>query len=101
MQVSRKVYLPAATKWYNFWTSEPTNGGQTIEAAALIDIMLMYVRAGAIIPMGPNVQYANQPTTAPLELRIYLGADSEFTFYEDENDNYNYEKGNSATLKFK
>jgi alpha-D-xyloside xylohydrolase len=98
---TRKVYLPAATKWYNFWTGEPTNGGQTIEAAAPIDIMPLYVRAGSIIPMGPNVEYANQPTTAPLELRIYPGADGEFTFYEDENDNYNYEKGNSATFKFK
>jgi alpha-D-xyloside xylohydrolase len=66
MQVSRKVYLPAATKWYNFWTSEPTNGGQTIEAAAPIDIMPLYVRASSIIPMGPNVKYANQPTSAPM-----------------------------------
>jgi alpha-D-xyloside xylohydrolase len=98
---TRKVYLPANTKWYDFWTGETLNGGQTIDAAAPIDIMPLYVRAGAIIPMGPNVEYATQPTTAPLELRIYPGADGEFTFYEDENDNYNYEKGSFSTFKFR
>ena len=63
--------------------------------------MPLYVRAGSIIPMGPNVEYATQTTTAALELRIYPGADGKFILYEDENDNYNYEKGNSATFKFK
>lgn len=98
---TRKVYLPAATKWYDFWTGQLLTGGQTIDAAAPIETLPLYVRAGSIVPMGPNVEYATQPTTGPVELRIYPGADGEFTYYEDENDNYNYEKGSSATFKMK
>jgi alpha-D-xyloside xylohydrolase len=95
---TRKVYLPAATTWYNFWTGETTKGGQTINADAPIDILPLYVKAGSIIPMGPVVEYATQKTNTPTELRIYPGADGQFKVYEDENDNYNYEKGSSATF---
>jgi alpha-D-xyloside xylohydrolase len=90
---TRSVYLPKSTAWYDFWTGERLEGGQKINAAAPLDDLPLYVRAGAIIPMGPVVEYATQKANKILTLRIYPGADGRFTFYEDENDNYNYEKG--------
>jgi alpha-D-xyloside xylohydrolase len=98
---SRKVYLPKGSKWFNFWTGETLNGGQTIDAAAPIETIPLFVRSGAIVPMGPNVEYATENPTGAIELRIYPGADGEFKFYEDENDNYNYEKGNYSIFNFK
>ncbi len=92
-----KVYLPKA-KWFDFWTGEAIIGGKVIDAPAPIEIMPLYVRAGSIVPMGPVVEYATQNPGAPIELRIYPGADGSFEFYEDENDNYNYEKGAHATF---
>jgi alpha-D-xyloside xylohydrolase len=96
---SRKVYLPKAI-WYDFWTGEKLHGDQTIDAAAPVETMPLYVRAGSIIPMGPEVEYATQKTGKPTELRIYTGANGNFTIYEDGNDNYNYEKGKYATYTF-
>ena len=75
-------------------------GGQTIEASAPIDILPLYIKAGSIVPMGPLLQYATEKPADPLELRIYTGANGEFTLYEDENDTYNYEKGKYATIQF-
>ncbi len=98
---TRKVYLPKASKWFNFWTGEILNGGQTIDAEAPIETMPLYIKAGSIIPMGPNIEYATQKSSDAVELRIYPGADGEFKFYQDENDNYNYEKGKYATFTFK
>ncbi|NHA08084.1 DUF5110 domain-containing protein [Mucilaginibacter sp. HC2] len=95
---ARQVYLPAASKWYDFWTGELLDGGQTISAAAPIDILPLYVKAGSIIPMGPHMEYATEKPANNIELRIYPGADGSFKFYEDENDNYNYEKGQYATF---
>jgi len=95
---TRKVYLPASSKWYNFWTGEVLNGDQTIDAPAPINILPLYVKAGSIIPMGPDMEYATQKAAKNIELRIYPGADGTFKFYEDENDNYNYEKGQYATF---
>jgi alpha-D-xyloside xylohydrolase len=97
---TRKVYLPKAANWYNFWTGELVNGGQTIDAPAPIDIIPLYVKAGSIIPMGPVMEYATEKSNPPIELRIYPGANGSFEYYEDENDNYNYEKGASATFTF-
>ncbi|MDZ7342125.1 MAG: DUF5110 domain-containing protein, partial [candidate division KSB1 bacterium] len=92
------VYLPECNGWYDFWTGEFFKGGQTIEKAAPIDIMPLYVKAGSIIPMGPFKQYSSEKPEDPIELRIYPGADAVFVLYEDENDNYNYEKGIYATI---
>jgi alpha-D-xyloside xylohydrolase len=97
----RSVYLPKGSKWFNFWTGETTDGGQTITAEVPIETMPVYVKAGSIVPMGPNVEYATQNPGGAIELRIYPGANGEFNFYEDENDNYNYEKGKSATFSIK
>jgi alpha-D-xyloside xylohydrolase len=98
---NRKVYLPAAAGWYDFWTGKRTGGGQTVDAPSPIDIMPLFVRAGSIVPMGPKLQYATEKPADPIELRVYPGADAEFTIYEDENDNYNYEKGIYATIPIK
>ncbi|WP_183579775.1 TIM-barrel domain-containing protein [Mucilaginibacter sp. X5P1] len=95
---TRKVYLPKSTIWYDFWTGQLLAGGQTIDAPAPMNSIPLYVRAGSIIPMGPEVEYATQKKNKVIELRIYPGADGRFTFYEDENDNYNYEKGQYATF---
>jgi alpha-D-xyloside xylohydrolase len=95
---TRKVYLPASARWYNFWTGEKLNGGQTINAPTPMDIMPLYIKAGSIVPMGPDMEYATEKPAKNIELRIYPGADDTFKFYEDENDNYNYEKGQYATF---
>ncbi len=96
---TEQIYLPKAT-WYNFWNGAKTNGGTTINAAAPIETMPLYVRAGSIIPMGDVMEYATEKKPDTLELRIYPGANGTFTLYEDENDNYNYEKGRFATISF-
>ncbi len=98
---TRKVYLPANTRWIDFWTGTSINGGQTIIADAPIDKIPLFVKAGSIIPMGPFVQYATEKPDAPIEIRVYPGANGSFSLYEDQNDNYNYEKGVFSTISFK
>jgi alpha-D-xyloside xylohydrolase len=97
---TRGVYLPASAKWYNFWTGEVLDGGQNINIPVPMDILPLYVKAGSIVPMGPEIEYATEKPSGNIELRIYPGADGTFKYYEDENDNYNYEKGQSATFTF-
>ncbi|MGO9775545.1 MAG: TIM-barrel domain-containing protein [Terracidiphilus sp.] len=97
---TRSVYLPGGTSWIDFWTGERLDGGRTIIADAPIEKMPLMVRAGSIVPMGPFLQYSTEKPADPIELRIYPGADGSFTLYEDENDNYNYEKGIYATIAF-
>lgn len=98
---SRTVYLPAGANWFDFWTGEILNGGQTIDAKAPIEIEPLYVKAGSIVPMGPNIEYTSQNPGGPIELRVYPGANAEFKIYEDEGDNYNYEKGKLAVINIK
>lgn len=98
---TRKVYLPASTKWYDFWTGKLLSGGQTIDAAAPIETIPLYIRAGSVVPMGPYLQYATEKNADPLEIRVYTGADAEFLLYEDENDSYNYETGKYSTIVMK
>lgn len=88
-----RVYLPAGTLWYDYWTNEPHNGGQEIEKTTTIDMIPLYVRAGSIVPVGPQVQYATEKAWDNLEIKVYAGANGSFTLYEDEFDNYNYETG--------
>ena len=94
---SRTVYLPQAT-WYDFWTGEKQDGGKRIQADAPLDKLPLYVRAGSIVPMGPKMEWTTEKPADPIELRIYTGADGDFTLYEDENDSYRYEKGVHATI---
>jgi alpha-D-xyloside xylohydrolase len=95
---TRKVYLPKEANWFDFWTGKFLMGGQTINSNAPIEILPLYIKAGSIVPMGPFLQYATEKQADEIELRIYKGADGEFTIYEDENDNYNYEKGQYAII---
>ena len=97
---SRELYLPNGAEWFDLWTGEKLKGGQTIKKETPIDIMPLYVKAGTILPIGPKVQYATEKKWDNLEIRIYEGANGEFTLYEDENDNYNYEKGICSTISF-
>ena len=97
---TEEVYLPKGADWIDFWTGEKYAGGQTISKEVPLDILPLFVRAGSILPMGPKVQYAEEKKWDNLEIRVYEGANGEFTLYEDENDNYNYEKGMSSTIKF-
>lgn len=96
----RKVYLPKSTQWYDFWTGNKFDGGQTIIAQAPIETIPLFVKAGSIIPMGPYLQFATEKPADVIELRIYPGSDGTFLLYEDENDNYNYEKGQFSTIEF-
>lgn len=90
---STKIYLPAGTVWYDFWTNEKHDGGQEITRETTIDMIPLYVKAGSIVPIGPKVQYATEKAWDNLEVRIYSGANGTFTLYEDEFDNYNYKSG--------
>ncbi len=98
---SRRVYLPAGTDWYDFWTGKRTVGGQNVNRVTPIDVMPLYVRAGTILPMGAESEYSNQHPNAPVELRIYPGRDASFSLYEDDGISYDYEKGLSATIPIK
>ncbi len=99
-QETRSVYLPEGTYWIDFWTGSTLEEGQIISADAPMGIIPLYVKTGSILSMGPFLQYSTEKPADPLELRIYLGANGQFTLYEDENDNYNYEKGIFATIDF-
>jgi alpha-D-xyloside xylohydrolase len=94
------VYLPAQTTWYDFWTGKQFSGGQTIKTAAPLDKIPLFVKAGSIVPMGKLIQYAGQKLLDTIEVRVYKGADGKFELYEDEGDNYNYEKGNYTVIPF-
>ncbi|HEX5168162.1 MAG TPA: TIM-barrel domain-containing protein [Cyclobacteriaceae bacterium] len=95
---SREVYLPQSTDWYDLYTGELLKGGQTITANAPLDRMPIYVKAGSIIPAGPEIQYSTEKPANPIALYVYEGRDASFTLYEDENVNYNYEQGNYAQI---
>lgn len=91
---SRNVYLPGSSAWFDFWTDEKFEGGQTITKQTPIDIEPVYVKSGSIVPyLTQKVQYTDQNPWTKLELKVYPGADASFTLYEDEKDNYNYENG--------
>jgi len=90
---SRSLYLPASSAWYDFWSGGKLAGGRRIIAEAPLDRIPLYVRAGSILPLGPEVEYAEQRSDEPIELRVYRGSDGAFTLYDDQGDTYAYEKG--------
>lgn len=94
---SRIVNLPSAAKWIDFWTGASVPVGATVEASSPLATMPLFVRAGAIVPLGPDVQHA-QEKCDPVEIRVYPGADGSFTLYDDVGDGYAYEKGQYATI---
>ncbi len=93
-------YLPKGTDWYDFWTGKRYKGGQSIHYSTSLQIVPMFVRAGSILPLGPEMQYVGEKAWDHLEIRVYPGADGQFTLYEDEGDSYNYEKGVYSTIPF-
>ena len=93
-------YLPKGATWYDFWTNQKYNGGQNVTLTTTLDRVPMFVRAGSILPLGPEMQYVGEKKWDNLELRVYPGANGSFVLYEDEGDNYNYEKGQYATITF-
>jgi alpha-D-xyloside xylohydrolase len=97
---TKELYLPKGADWFDFWTGIKFSGGQTIKKETPIDIIPLYVKAGSILPVGPKVQFATEKKWDNLEIRVYEGANGEFTLYEDENDNYNYEKSVYSTITF-
>lgn len=88
-----EIYLPAGTQWYNFWTNEATEGGQKLVIPTTLNRIPLFVRAGSIVPLGPDVQYTGEKKWDNLTLCVYPGENGNFTLYEDEGDNYNYENG--------
>jgi alpha-D-xyloside xylohydrolase len=93
-------YLPKGAEWYDFWTGKRYKGGQNVTIETTFDRVPMFVRAGSILPLGPEMQYVGEKAWDNLEIRVYPDADGSFTLYEDEGDNYNYEKGAYTTITF-
>jgi alpha-D-xyloside xylohydrolase len=94
----RSVYLPTAPAWYDFWSGTSLQGGKDIDAEAPLQRIPLFIRAGSILPLGPEIEYADQESAEPIELRVFRGADGSFDLYQDEGDNYNYEKGAHAII---
>jgi alpha-D-xyloside xylohydrolase len=95
---SRLVYLPGSALWYDFWTGDRYAGGQRLGSSAPLERIPLFVRAGSIVPLGPEIEYTDEKPADPIELRVYRGADGAFDLYEDEGDTYNYEKGSYAVI---
>lgn len=96
---TREVYFPAGTNWYDFESGKMITGGQTLSVNAPYERMPIFVKAGSILPMGKDIQSTQESQSSDLTLKIYTGANGEFTLYEDEGTNYNYEKGKYLTIK--
>ena len=90
---SREVYLPESNGWYDAYNGDFYTGGQKIEAVAPYEKMPLFVKAGSIIPGGPDMQFTSEKATDPLTVNVYAGDDGHFDLYEDEETNYNYENG--------
>ena len=97
---SRRLYLPRG-HWFDFWTSERHDGGREIERAVDLETLPLFIREGAILPLGPVKQYVNEKIDAPLTITIYPGADGECLFYEDDGISFNYRHGDWMGLQLK
>ncbi|MBQ0074013.1 MAG: glycoside hydrolase family 31 protein [Prevotella sp.] len=95
---SRKVYLPTGSTWIDYWTGKRYSGGESIEASCDIATLPLYVRAGSIMPTTEVAEYSDAQKGKPVTINVYEGKDADFTLYEDEGDNYNYEKGQYSTI---
>ena len=98
---SREVYLPKQKGWYDFYTGAYHAGGQTIVADAPFDKIPVFIPEGAILPIGPEMQWSDEKKPELIDLYVYAGKDGSYTLYEDEGTNYNYEKGKYAVIEFK
>lgn len=96
-----QTYLPAGNTWYDYWTNQKFEGGDYVSLESSIDRIPLYVKAGSILPIGPQVQYATEEPWDNLDIKVYEGANGSFTLYEDEFDNYNYESGKYTEVPFR
>lgn len=96
----REVYFPEGTNWYDFYTGRSVQGGQKLKVDAPYDRIPLYIREGAIVPVGPEIQYTDEKPADTLVIYVYRGQDGSFDLYEDEGVNYNYEKGDFSTVSF-
>jgi alpha-D-xyloside xylohydrolase len=96
----REVYLPASTDWYDLWSGKFYEGGKTYTVSAPLDEMPIFVKAGSIIPFGPDLQYTSEKKPDPILLKIYTGSDASFTLYEDDGLNYDYKDGKFTEIDF-
>ena len=94
----RSLYLPRGAGWYDFWTGTYEAGGRRIDAPAPYESLPLYVKAGSIVPMGPELQHTAEKPADPLTLWVYTGANASFELYEDDGVTYDYEKGAFSTL---
>jgi len=94
------VYLPAGAGWFDYWSNHYYPGGTKVTGEYPLDIFPLFVKEGSIVPVGPDVQYADEEPYVLKEIRIYAGADASFVYYEDENNNYHYEQGKYNTIRF-
>jgi alpha-D-xyloside xylohydrolase len=97
---NRNVYFPEGTNWFDFYTGRYINGGQQVNVDAPYEHIPLFIREGAIIPVGPEIQYTTEKPADKIVLYVYMGQNGKFTLYEDENENYNYEKGSFANIDF-
>lgn len=98
--VSREVYFPKCEGWYDFYSGRFIAGGQTLSVDAPYERMPLFVRAGSIVPFGPEIRYSDEKPAELIDLFIYAGKNGQFNLYEDENVNYNYEKGSYSLIRF-
>ncbi|MFI1772381.1 TIM-barrel domain-containing protein [Thalassobellus citreus] len=97
---NREVYFPSGSNWYDFYTGKKINGGQKLSVEAPYERIPLFIKEGAIIPVGPALQYTDEKPADTIVLYVYQGQDGTFELYEDENVNYNYEKGSFAKIPF-
>ena len=96
---SRAVYLPQTSGgWYDFWTGAAAAGGRTVDAAAPVDGIPLYVRAGTILPVGPELQYTSEKPADPITLYVYTGSNGSFSLYEDDGESYGYERNEFSRI---
>ena len=96
----REVYFPAGTGWYDLYSGQYTEGGQTAMAEAPYERMPIFVKAGSIIPVGPEIQHTAEKQDGPIDIYVYTGKDGDFALYEDEGTNYGYEQGQFSSIRF-
>jgi alpha-glucosidase (family GH31 glycosyl hydrolase) len=98
--VSKQVYLPEGV-WYDFWTGERKEGGTTVDRPVDLAMIPIYVRAGAVLPLGPAKQYATEKSDEPVTVRVHPGASGKSFVYADDGESFAYERGDFTQLSLK
>lgn len=101
LAATRRLYLPRGTVWYDFFTGRREEGGRWIEPAVELETIPLYAKAGAIVPMGPEMQYVGQISNPHVDIKVFPGADGAFVLYDDAGDGYQYEEGEFSEIDLK